>query len=68
MMIYVDIPTESCFTDDEGAYKNVARFRTMKEAVAYLRKHLGENCVTDDGFVKLTMGVDLPVESEVDHV
>ena len=63
-MIWVDIPTPECFEDDdahsEAAWKNIRQFKTMAEAVKFLRYHLGDAQVTDDGYVRLTMGEDDP--------
>lgn len=63
-MVYVDIPTSECFEDDdancEAAWKNIRNFRTMDEAVKFLRFHLGEASVKDDGCVRLVTGTDEP--------
>ena len=61
-MVYVDVPTPECFEDDdlncEAAWQNIQNFKTVAEAVKFLRYHLGDAQVTDDGYVRLITGGD----------
>jgi hypothetical protein len=50
---YVDIPTEGCIDNSDGAYKNVATFHSKQEAIEYARKHFGAN---EKGMVQLVTG------------
>lgn len=61
IMVYVDLPTKSCFEDDtEGSWENLRTFTTLAEAVNFLRFHLGDASVTDEGHVMLVVGSDEP--------
>jgi hypothetical protein len=52
-MCYVDIPTEDCVDNEDGAWKNVAQCPTRKEAIDFAREHFGAD---DQGRICLISG------------
>jgi hypothetical protein len=50
---YVDIPTTECIDNPEGAYKNVATFKTRAEALAFATEQFGAD---ENGNVNLVTG------------
>lgn len=53
MSYYVDLPTEDCINNNDGACKNVATFETKEEAIAFAKKHFGAD---DEGRFQLVVG------------
>jgi len=54
-MYWVDIPQKSNIGDNDGAYLNVAEFKTRQEAIAFAREHFGAD---ETGKVSLVTGGD----------
>ena len=50
---YVDIPTEECVNNVNGAWKNVAHCSTREEAINFAREHFGAD---EEGRVCLVSG------------
>lgn len=55
MAAYVDIPTEECIDDDNGAWKNVRTFHTRAEAIEFVKVHFAGD---DEGKASLVSGGD----------
>lgn len=47
---YVDIPSLECVDNPDGAWKNVATFKTREEALKFAQEHFGAD---ENGTVKL---------------
>lgn len=54
-MWYVDIPTQDCIDNEDGAWSAIANFETKAEAVAFVKKHFGAD---DNGNISLISGGD----------
>ena len=50
---WVDLPTEECIDNPDGAFKNVATFATKAEAIAFAREHFGAD---EEGRISLVSG------------
>src|SRR5437660_9914505 len=50
---YVDIPTEECVNNINGAWKNVAHCSTREEVISFAREHFGAD---EEGRVCLVSG------------
>jgi hypothetical protein len=50
---YVDIPTEDCINNPDGAYKNVATFDTKEAAIKWAQEQFGAD---KQGRVQLVVG------------
>ena len=40
-IFYVDLPTQDCIGNEDGAWKNVTSCSTLQEAIAFAQKHFG---------------------------
>lgn len=50
---WVDLPTEECVDNSDGAWKNIATFKTREEAIAFAKEHFGAD---EEGRVSLVSG------------
>jgi hypothetical protein len=50
---YVDLPTEECIGNPDGAFKNVAVLDTREAAIAFAQEHFGAD---EEGRVCLVIG------------
>lgn len=54
-MYWVDIPQKTNIGEDDGAYLNVAEFKTRKEAILFAQEHFGAD---KNGRISLVTGSD----------
>lgn len=54
-VFWVDIPTLETIQDENAPFINVADFPTKKQAVAWIREHIG-NCDDDGNICLITEG------------
>ena len=50
-LFYLDIPTVECFLNDDGPWQSIGKFLTKKEAVDFIREHVGP--CDDEGRIEL---------------